>query len=190
MRWIKKTLLIVEDEADLREVVQYFVKDHFNVIEAANGVEALEKLKTAKPDLILSDFNMPQLDGLEFLKILFERNIRIPVIWITGRGGPELYRSAWSLGVYDYIEKPFSPDQLLSCLQGALSTHGHEDVDPLSAFSERAVAQKTHFNLQLPLEKSLYDALSRHGLKTGFSVTSLINDIVREYVEAGRTSEL
>lgn len=186
----KKKLLIVEDEADLREVIQYFVRDHFDVTEASNGIEALEKLQHDLPDLILSDFNMPHLDGLEFLKILFERNIRIPVVWITGRGGPDLYKSAWSLGVYDFIEKPFSPDQLVSCLTGALSLSLEADLGPASASSERSLSKVSLMSLQVAMDRNLYNKLSEFGLKTGSSVTSLINEKMKEFTESDRVNEL
>jgi two-component system chemotaxis response regulator CheY len=96
------------------------------VLEAGNGAEALVEAKKARPDLILSDINMPIMDGLEFLKCLSElESVKgVPVVMITTEGSEARVVEALSVGASGYIRKPFTPEQVkerLLPLVGGLS---------------------------------------------------------------------
>ncbi|OHD77294.1 MAG: hypothetical protein A3J97_13675 [Spirochaetes bacterium RIFOXYC1_FULL_54_7] len=89
------------------------------VLEAENGAVAIEKMKSAKVDLIILDINMPVMNGLEFLKILRSEaaSKAIPVIMLTTRGEEDIRKTALGLGANDFLAKPFQKDQLLATVR-------------------------------------------------------------------------
>ena len=105
------TLLIVEDNIDLLDLMTDFLKDLYNILIAKNGIEALELLEDNQPDLIISDIMMPKMDGMELCKEL-KRDIRfshIPLILLTAKDNIETRIEGFELGIDDYIDKPFEP---------------------------------------------------------------------------------
>lgn len=105
--------LIVDDNDDMRQYLISILKD-YNCIEATNGIEALEILKTKNIDFIITDYMMPNLNGYEFVVKLKEDNTRIPVIMLTARTDTNTKLSILKLGVDDYITKPFDKEELLT----------------------------------------------------------------------------
>jgi twitching motility two-component system response regulator PilG len=106
----KKTVLVVEDRASLSQMLQFlFLSKGLNVQIAFNGKEALEKVSSLAPDLILLDIMMPQMDGFEVLEKLQENQetAGIPVIMLTARKSREDMQKAKDLGAVEYITKPF-----------------------------------------------------------------------------------
>ncbi len=109
-------VLIVDDSLAMRSVIRKVISiSGFDVgafFEASNGKEALEILDEHWVDLILSDINMPEMDGLTFLKKVREHLIHnsIPVVMITTEGSQACIDEAVSLGVKGYIKKPFVPE--------------------------------------------------------------------------------
>jgi two-component system chemotaxis response regulator CheY len=110
--------LIVDDSSVMRKIVERSLRqagiELSGVVEAANGVEALAVLGRTKVDLILSDINMPVMDGLEFVRQLqgVKEAKNIPVVMITTEGSESNVMQALSLGAKGYIRKPFTPDQV------------------------------------------------------------------------------
>jgi two-component system, chemotaxis family, chemotaxis protein CheY len=110
--------LIVDDSSVMRKIVERSLRqagiELSEVVEAANGVEALAALGRTKVDLILSDINMPVMDGLEFVRQLqgIPETKGIPVVMITTEGSESNVMQALSLGAKGYIRKPFTPDQV------------------------------------------------------------------------------
>jgi two-component system chemotaxis response regulator CheY len=110
--------LIVDDSSVMRKIVERCLRqagmDLASVFGASNGVEALAVLKENQVDLILSDINMPVMDGLEFIRAMqaSETSKNIPVVMITTEGGEKHVMEALSLGAKGYIRKPFTPDQV------------------------------------------------------------------------------
>jgi two-component system, chemotaxis family, chemotaxis protein CheY len=110
--------LIVDDSSVMRKIIERALRQAGlslgDVFEASCGVEALELLRRQKVDLILSDINMPQMDGLEFLRQLQAQNIApgVPVVMITTESSEEHVRTAIAAGAYGYIRKPFTPEQV------------------------------------------------------------------------------
>jgi two-component system, chemotaxis family, chemotaxis protein CheY len=110
--------LIVDDSSVMRKIVERCLRqaglDIASVMEASNGEEAIAVLNANQMDLILSDINMPIMDGLEFLKQLkqIETAKSVPVIMITTEGGEKHVMEALSLGAKGYIRKPFTPEQV------------------------------------------------------------------------------
>lgn len=110
--------LIVDDSSVMRKIVERSLRqaglDLSSVIEAGNGAEALGLLDGNEVDLILSDINMPVMDGLEFVRQVqtVDKLRHIPVVMITTEGSESNVVQALSLGAKGYIRKPFTPDQV------------------------------------------------------------------------------
>jgi two-component system KDP operon response regulator KdpE len=108
------TVLVVDDEARLIDLIRMNLElEGFRVLEAANGYEALERLKEDLPDLIILDVMMPEMDGFETLKHIREVST-VPVMMLTVRNEEGDRIRGLDLGADDYLTKPFSPRELLS----------------------------------------------------------------------------
>jgi two-component system chemotaxis response regulator CheY len=110
--------LIVDDSSVMRKIVERALRqaglDALVVHEAGSGVEGLEVLKSQSVDLILSDINMPAMDGLEFLRQIRAQNLAvgIPVVMITTESSEEHVKQAIEAGAKGYIRKPFTSEQV------------------------------------------------------------------------------
>lgn len=110
--------LIVDDSSVMRKIVERALRqaglDPLVVHEAGSGTEGLEVLKEQKVDLILSDINMPSMDGLEFLRQLRAQDLApgVPVVMITTESSEEHVKQAIQSGAQGYIRKPFTPEQV------------------------------------------------------------------------------
>lgn len=108
-------LLVVDDEVDVREfVANFFRRRSVEVTTASRGKEALEIIEKQRPDLVLLDIRMPEMDGIEILTEIRKRDEKIKVIMVTGRD-PEEERACErcrELGALDYIHKPLELDAL------------------------------------------------------------------------------
>jgi two-component system chemotaxis response regulator CheY len=117
-------VLIVDDSAAIRKILQRMLRqaglDLGTVLEAGDGLEALEKLKGQSVGLILSDINMPNMDGIQLLGILKSSDAfkHVPVIMITTEGGEAKVMEAVQLGASGYVRKPFTVDQIKEKLLG------------------------------------------------------------------------
>jgi signal transduction histidine kinase/DNA-binding response OmpR family regulator/streptogramin lyase len=110
----KSTILLVEDNPQLRNYIQLILQEKYNVITAENGRDALEQLATRNPQLVISDIMMPIMDGFELLEQLKTNDQfrHLPVIMLTARSNANDKLKALRIGVDDYILKPFNEDEL------------------------------------------------------------------------------
>lgn len=114
----KLKVLIVDDSAVMRKIVERALRqgglDLGEVLEAGNGAEALLAVRKGGLDLILSDINMPVMDGLEFLRNLAAEDLAkgVPVVMITTEGSESRVVEALSAGARGYLRKPFTPEQV------------------------------------------------------------------------------
>jgi two-component system KDP operon response regulator KdpE len=115
-----KLILIVDDETRMRRFMQMNLDlEGYRVIEASNGLEALDRVREDLPDLILLDVMMPELDGFETLRIIRETST-VPVIMLTVRDDESDKVKGLELGADDYVTKPFSPRELASRIKAVL----------------------------------------------------------------------
>ncbi len=121
------TILIVDDEERIREVVkEYCLMEKYDVIEASDGLEALEMVKNNDIDLIVLDVMMPKLDGLSAFSKIKEIK-KIPTIILSARSEEYDKLVGFELGVDDYVTKPFSPKELIARIKVILKRKNSDD---------------------------------------------------------------
>ena len=132
-----RRILVVDDEVRMVRFIRLNLEhDGFQVIEAYNGMQALERIRTNLPDLVLLDVMMPDIDGFEVLRTIREIS-QVPVIMLTAKGEEDDRVRGLELGADDYITKPFSPREMVSRVRAVLrrtetttsTTHGLIEVD-------------------------------------------------------------
>ncbi|MES2565578.1 MAG: response regulator [Bacteroidota bacterium] len=133
------TVLVVDDNPDMRQYISNLLKTNYNVVGAANGLDALLKLEEYKIDLVLSDIMMPIKDGYEFLKESKSnpKTKLIPVILLTARAGEESRTEGYQIGADDYLVKPFSSKELLNRIKFHLENAEIKNTSLLAVESER-----------------------------------------------------
>lgn len=110
--------LIVDDSSVMRKIVERALRQAglaiAHIFEASSGVEGLDALREHKIDLVLSDINLPKMDGLEFLRQLRRQNLapNAPVVMITTESSEDSVREAIAAGAQGYIRKPFTAEQV------------------------------------------------------------------------------
>ncbi len=128
-------ILIVDDSMPMRAVIKKVVKaSGFNVgqiLEAPNGLKALEVLNSEWLDLVLTDYNMPDMDGLELLEEMQKDEAlkSIPVVMITTEGSRERVEEFLEKGAKGYIKKPFTPEQIKQKLNHVMGETTNEDAE-------------------------------------------------------------
>jgi two-component system chemotaxis response regulator CheY len=117
-------ILIVDDSSTMRKIISRSLRQAGlavdEIFEAGDGVEGLNVLGSKSVDLVLSDINMPNMDGLEFIKQVRANGKTVPIVMITTEGGEDILKEAIASGASDSIKKPFTPDQLGQKLGGLL----------------------------------------------------------------------
>ena len=117
------TILAVDDSSSLRQMVVFTLKEAgYTVVEAADGQEALDKAKRTRADLVLSDVNMPRMDGITLVKEL--RKLPdykfTPILILTTEAGGDKKMEGKAAGATGWIVKPFNPEQLISTVKRVL----------------------------------------------------------------------
>jgi len=116
-------ILVIEDEPDIRKLVQYnLTQEHFNVVEAEDGEQALSLLQREKPNLVILDLMLPGLSGLELCKMLRQRSdtSRLPILMLTAKAGEADRIVGLEMGADDYLAKPFSPREMVARVRAIL----------------------------------------------------------------------
>ena len=116
----KKTILVVDDETTIRNLLNInLTKEGYNVIEAKDGVEAVEKAVENKPDLILLDIMLPKIDGLSVCKKI-KNTMNVPILMVTAKDSELDKIVGLELGADDYVTKPFSIRELIARIKANL----------------------------------------------------------------------
>lgn len=124
------TILVIDDEPDVRTLCRVNLEwKGYKVVEASNGSDAFQRLNEGRPDLILLDLMMPQMDGWEVMRRLKEdeSTASIPVILLTARADDDSQLKALDEGVLDYITKPFNPLSLVKFVERILKGRDPEE---------------------------------------------------------------
>jgi len=118
-----KTILALDDSASLRQMVKLtLMSAGYNIVEAADGLEGLAKAKTNSVDMVVTDLNMPNMNGLAFIRALRQMPAYkgIPIVFLTTESDANLKQEAKSAGATGWITKPFKPEQLTSVVKKLL----------------------------------------------------------------------
>jgi DNA-binding response OmpR family regulator len=150
-------ILLVEDHEEMRTYIGDVLGNRFTIAQASNGVEGLQWLETNEADLIISDVMMPVMDGYAFLSTVKNdaRTKHIPVIMLTARAAEEDKLHGLSMGVDDYIVKPFNTIELRIRVQNLLSNQINRKtwlLKPVEPQEQRAIANTN--------EKQFIDAVT------------------------------
>ncbi|HEV2483576.1 MAG TPA: ATP-binding protein [Puia sp.] len=154
-------ILIVDDNADMRQHIQRVLGDRYRTFTAANGLEALALIRTSRPSLVLSDLMMPVMDGTQLLRELKQHphTAQIPVILLTARAGEESLIAGFETGADDYLVKPFSGKELLSRVKAQLR---------LAEFAEKLekeVEARTQDLVRINSELESFNYVTSHDLQ-------------------------
>lgn len=181
------TLLIVDDEARIRDLIRkYTAFEGYNVEEASNGMEAIEKCRQKNYDLIVMDVMMPELDGFSACREI-RRKFQVPVIMLSARGEEYDRIHGFELGIDDYVVKPFSPRELMMRVSAVLkrtaanvpAASDGEQVTIGDMVVDFAARQVTIKGEKLNLSPKEYDLLFYMVRNRGIALTreKLISDV-------------
>jgi two-component system, OmpR family, KDP operon response regulator KdpE len=157
-------VLVVDDEPPIRKLLRVGLgTQSYQVIEAANAKAALALLDE-KPDLILLDLGLPDMGGLELLRMIRGRNDKVPIVVLSSRGDEEAKVEALDLGADDYVTKPFGMEELLARMRAALrhqlQVHGERPVFKVGGLSVDLVRRIVRANdAEVRLSPKEYDLL-------------------------------
>lgn len=152
-----KSLLIVEDNIEIRSFIKTIFKSTYNIIEADNGKNGLEKVIASKPDIIITDLMMPIMDGIALCKQLKEKKdtMHIPIIMLTARTKTVFLEEGYGSGADIYVTKPFNPKILKAQAEGLLNNR----IQLKDYFSKKITLQPTDVDISSYDEKFLNDAI-------------------------------
>ncbi len=167
---IKPTILVVDDELGARQSLEVILEDDYRVLSAESGREALEVLQRESIDLILLDVNMPDMDGLEVLRKIKEQDDEMDVIMVSALNLARKAVDAIKLGAYDYITKPYEPEDILSTVHRAISKQKlHRELD----FLRREVETVRGFDQIISQNKAMLEIFELVK-KVGYTSTNIL----------------
>lgn len=167
---IKPTILVVDDELGARQSLEVILEDDYRVLSAESGREALEVLQRESIDLILLDVNMPDMDGLEVLRRIREQDEALDVIMVSALNLARKAVDAIKLGAYDYITKPYEPEDILSTVHRVISKQKlHRELD----FLRREVETVRGFDQIISQNKAMLEIFELVK-KVGYTSTNIL----------------
>ncbi len=117
---IKTKLLLIEDEEKIRKILRIYLKsENFDIIETDNGTAGIRMFLSLKPEIVITDLGLPDMDGKEVVKSISEVS-DVPIIVCSVRDDDKEIISALNCGAWDYVVKPFNPEVLLARIKGNL----------------------------------------------------------------------
>lgn len=120
-----RTVVIAEDEVDIRNLMTLYLEREYHVISFSNGEEALDGIVEIMPDIIILDILLPGISGYKICEELRERNIQIPVIFLSAKREQSDKIRGLEIGADDYITKPFDPGELMARVKAHLRRSSH-----------------------------------------------------------------
>ena len=118
-------ILVADDEPEIRDLLRlYLENEHYEVIEAENGIEALRLIDEQKPDMVMLDIMMPQMNGYDFLKVFNEKgwDKKVPVIVVTASDDEETCEKCRELGIKFFIRKPYTFKEASGVIESAIKS--------------------------------------------------------------------
>ncbi|PIT99324.1 MAG: hypothetical protein COT74_09985 [Bdellovibrionales bacterium CG10_big_fil_rev_8_21_14_0_10_45_34] len=180
----QRTVLIVDDESEMCDVINDCIGQNHRVFLATSGKEALEILESKKVDLLITDISMPGMNGLELIRSLRERNISAEVITLTGAGSSSDRQTAESLNVYEYLVKPIKNEQLKSLITECLI------FSEASRASQHLATKRVHSsrfdNLTVPVEKENIAILRELAKEHEVAMGTIIDRALALYLKDSR----
>ena len=147
-------VLIVDDESTIIDSLEGILSDDgFEVIHAYNGYEALKKIESHSPDIVLLDIWMPGMDGIDTLKEIKKMTPNLPVVMITGHGSIESAVDATKSGAFDFLEKPLSIDKVMVTINNALNFRKLEEEN---IYLRKKAIEKNSITGTSPAVQKLY----------------------------------
>jgi len=146
-----KSILVIDDNDDVRSIVTTILRNFgFDVREAAGGDAAIQMVLAEKPDLIISDVRMPGMDGHHLLNAIrdAQSTAAIPVILMTGSGSRDDFRRGMVSGADDYLQKPFTPDELIEAVLSRLIRQTDLEMEAYNQAERLRVAGGDHLALE------------------------------------------
>jgi len=175
----ERKILIVDDDADLLNLLaEGLAFLGAAVLQATDGRAALELVKREKPDVIISDIRMPILDGLEMMTILNEMGRQIPIIFMTGFGDSRTRRRSFSLGSFDFLEKPMDMDRLIHAVQTAFEFGGKYQSQELPYTIKNGLLS----SVNLEIDKALCNRAAAICQRENISLTSLVEEALARLI--------
>lgn len=191
----KPKILIVDDEdIVIKGTMKILQRENYELDSAYNGSEALEKMKTKDYDLVITDLMMPGMNGIEVLKKIKAEYPDVIVVMFTGYATVESAREALKLGAFDYIPKPFTPDELREVVKNAIEAKekkseakmldlmaivSHELKSPTSAIHTTAeTLYKGYFGKLEPEQQKIVESILRN--------CRYLEDIIRNYLDLSK----
>lgn len=114
--------LVVDDTAIMRVIVSRILREaHFDVVEAANGAEAIQAFFREKPDIVLMDLNMDGIDGTAAIRGILQINAAARIVVCSATSDAHIVMNILKLGAKGYVTKPFTPEKLLGAIESALA---------------------------------------------------------------------
>ena len=161
-------ILVVDDEPPIRKLLRMGLTAHgYEVIDAPNGKAALEAL-ASKPQLVILDLGLPDVDGLDLLRQLRQRDQSLPIVVLSSRGDEAGKVAALDLGADDYVTKPFGMDELLARLRAAVrrsAAAGPED---------EPIVKTASFTVDLAAKRVLKDGAEVHLTPTEWGLLEVL----------------
>ena len=125
-RLVRPTILVVDDDAGVRESFRLILDDEYEIVDVMNGQLALDVVRTAQIDLVLLDIRLPEMDGIEVLERIKQIDEQVEVILVTAVKTVKTAVAAMKLGAFDYVTKPFDEEELLATIRRALQKRSLE----------------------------------------------------------------
>lgn len=185
----KTKILLVEDNIDLSDFLESILSQKYCIRSAANGYKALSMLENYKPDLIISDIMMPEMDGMQFIEKIKANNITksIPFIFLTARDTQEENIKGLDCGAIDYITKPFKIQMLISKIDSIIEYNENRDQ-----FTKEKIKQNFGYAIDeifeckreityKPISKELFDL---------YNITDRESEIIELILDGKQTKEI
>ena len=174
----RQSILIVEDDHDLRAYLKNCLQAQYRVMEALNGLEGLNIATNEIPDIIVTDVMMPEMDGMEMCKKIKEAigTSHIPILMLTAKSDEEYLKNGLDCGAWDYITKPFNTDALLKKIDNIIETRNR--FKSFLASQNITIDVKKHYTpFDQKIISKIIDKIQLHLDDTEYSVENLAIEI-------------